>query len=523
MSTEQTSASPNFLFIITDQHRPDHTGFGGNSTVQTPNLDQLATTSMQFDQAFVANPICMPNRSTLITGRVPSAHGTRHNGIALDWNANTAMRVLRSGGYDTGLIGKSHLQNLGVNRFQIQHDSHIVGEAAPVPYGERWDELEHYDRYKENDPAYPEDFYGFNHVDFVIDHGDMASGHYYLWLLEQGLDPEKLQGPDNALASFDGWDQIYQTALPEEFYPSSYVTLRTIEYLEQAASKDEPFFLQCSYPDPHHPFTPPGAYYNLYSPDAIELPESFEDGHEQSMEHLQVMRRYRGKQAGPLAPWAPTPEQFREAAAKEYGMISMIDAGVGQILAKLDELGMRENTVVIFTSDHGDMFGDHGILLKAGMHYEGCVRVPLLIDVPGEAPGVTRSQVGSIDFAQTVLDLAGLPEYAGMQGHSLAPVIEDSATTVRDDGILIEEDEPFDIARVGEDLRMRSVITQDARLTLYQGAEHGELFDRASDPAEMNNLFAKPEGRELRFHLTEKLARLEARHDDSGRVAIHGG
>jgi hypothetical protein len=110
-----------------------------------------------------------------------------------------------------------------------------------------------------------------------------------------------------------------------------------------------------------------------------------------------------------------------------------------------------------------------------------------------------------------------------MQGHSLKPIIEDSEASVRDGGMLIEEDEPFDIARVGQDLRMRSVLTPEGRLTLYQGAEHGELFDLENDPAEMNNLFAKPEGRDLRFHLTERLARLQAEHDDSGRIAVHGG
>ena len=513
----------NFLFIITDQHRPDHTGFGGNGMVKTPNLDKLAATSMRFDKAFVANPICMPNRSTLITGRMPSAHGTRHNGIALDWNANTFLRVLRTAGYDTALIGKSHLQNLGINRVRIPNDETKVGEAAPVPYGPRWDEFENYDRYKEGDIPEVEDFYGFRHVDFVTDHGDMGSGHYYLWLLEQGVDPETLQGRDNALAKYDGWIQIYQTALPEELYPTSYVTMRTVEYLEEAAAKNEPFFVQCSYPDPHHPFTPPGAYYNLYSPDAIELPETFGDAHEESMPHMRTMLRYRGKQAGAMSPWAPTEEQFREAAAKEYGMISLIDAGIGQILDKLDALGLRDNTVVVFTSDHGDMFGDHGILLKAAMHYEGCVRVPFLIDVPGKAAGVSEAQMGSIDFAQTVLDLAGQPEYHGMQGQSVVPIIADATTTLRKDGMLIEEDEPFDMAGVGQQLRMRSVITPEARLTLYQGADHGELFDLEADPSEMNNLFAKPEGRDLKLHLLERLARLEAEHDDSGRIAIHGG
>ena len=241
------------------------------------------------------------------------------------------------------------------------------------------------------------------------------------------------------------------------------------------------------------------------------------------MEHMKTMLRYRGRQAAPMAPWAPTAEQFRESAAKEYGMISLIDAGVGRILDRLDALGLRDDTVVVFTSDHGDMFGDHGILLKAAMHYEGCVRVPLLIDVPGASAGVSTAQVGSVDFAQTVLDLAGMPEYAGMQGHTLVPILDDASVTVRPEGMLVEEDEPFDMARVGEPLRMRSVITSAARLTLFQGAEHGELFDLQADPGEMNNLFAKAEGRDLKFHLMERLARLQAEHNDRGRVAVHGG
>ena len=104
---------PNILLIVTDQHRADHTGSGGNPLVQTPNLDRLARRGMVFDQAFVANPICMPNRSTLMTGRMPSVHGTRFNGVPLDWRANTFVRRLRTEGYRTGLIGKSHLQNMG--------------------------------------------------------------------------------------------------------------------------------------------------------------------------------------------------------------------------------------------------------------------------------------------------------------------------------------------------------------------------------------------------------------------------
>ena len=104
------SRRPNFLIFITDQHRPDHTGFGGNDVVRTPHLDAIAARGMRFDRAFVANPICMPNRATLMTGRLPSLHGTRYNGISLDWSANTFVRVLRQSGYHTAYFGKSHLQ-----------------------------------------------------------------------------------------------------------------------------------------------------------------------------------------------------------------------------------------------------------------------------------------------------------------------------------------------------------------------------------------------------------------------------
>ena len=108
-----TASRPNILLIITDQHRPDHTGFGGNAVVKTPNLDGIAAGGTVFDQAFVSNPICMPNRSTLMTGRMPSVHGTRFNGIPLDWRSETFVRRLADHGYTTSHVGKSHLQNIG--------------------------------------------------------------------------------------------------------------------------------------------------------------------------------------------------------------------------------------------------------------------------------------------------------------------------------------------------------------------------------------------------------------------------
>src|SRR5262245_6505688 len=141
---------PNFLVIMTDQHRADHTGFGGNEIVRTPNLDEIAARAMRFDRAIVANPICMPNRSSIVTGRLPSVHGTRTNGISLDWGANTFVRSLRERGWRTSHFGKCHLQNMGIMRSarDILLRKAAPGEATHSPWPEGWDEWEDQDRHK---------------------------------------------------------------------------------------------------------------------------------------------------------------------------------------------------------------------------------------------------------------------------------------------------------------------------------------------------------------------------------------
>ena len=259
----------------------------------------------------------------------------------------------------------------------------------------------------------------------------------------------------------------------------------------------------------------------MYDPAEIPLPRTFEDPHRDAMPHYRRMRALRGRAPRiPVAPFAPSEEQYRHAAAAEYGMVSMIDEAVGRVLATLERTGLAERTVVVFTSDHGDMFGDHGMMLKAGMHYEGCIRVPLLVARPGSHAGVCRSLVGSIDLAQTLLDLAGLPAFHGMQGQSLVPLLDEPAGSVRDH-VVVEEDEMFDFLGNGRHLRMRSLVREDARLTLYRGHEHGELFHLARDPDEMTNLFSRPEGRGLRADLSEELARRLMDYADDSPKPTH--
>jgi len=501
---------PNFLFIVTDQHRADHTGFGGNEVLRTPNLDRIAARGCVFERAIVANPICMPNRSSIATGRLPSVHGTRTNGIPLDWGARTFMRALRERGWHNAQIGKCHLQNMGV--FKAARDAFLrdapPGEAEASAWPAGWDDWENLERHKRERVAVPPDYYGFDEADLVVDHSDLAGGHYWQWLLEQGVDPRQLQGAKNALPFEAKTRQVWRTRLPVELYPTSYITQRTVEFLERRAREPEkPWLAFCSYPDPHHPFTPPGKYFDLYDSDKIPLPKTFEDPHTASVPHLRRLRATRGVPTrAALAPFAPTAEQFREMAAAEYGMLALVDEGVGAVLDALERSGQADRTFVIFTSDHGDAFGDHGLMLKGAMHYQGLVRVPLVVAGPGVDPAVTRSLASSLDLAQTVLELAGVPAHHGMQGASLVPLLANPHATVRDH-VLVEEDEMADLLGVGRPLRMRTLITEDSRLTLYDGSEHGELFDLARDPDELDNLWARLDARSRRTELVEQLAR----------------
>jgi arylsulfatase A-like enzyme len=206
------------------------------------------------------------------------------------------------------------------------------------------------------------------------------------------------------------------------------------------------------------------------------------------MPHFRAMVSDRGNPLDGYNGWSPTPEQYRAAAAAEFGMIEMIDDGVGQILTRLRQHDLEAQTVVMFTSDHGDMFGDHGVMLKHAMHYDACTHVPLVMDVPWLQAGTNAALVSTLDLSSTILDLAGLPGYGGMQGQSLVPLLTGLTSRVRD-ALLIEEDETFSLAGLQGPIRMRTALTEKGRITLYRSEEHGEVFDHRADPLETENLF----------------------------------
>ncbi len=496
--------TPNVLFIITDQQRADHVGFDGNTVVRTPNLDALAERSTVFERAFVSNPVCMPNRSTIMTGRMPSAHGVVFNDRSLQPNANTFVRELRKHGYTTALIGKSHLQH-GMSREAVTEFPGPPGLTEP--WDEGWDTIEHPERYEADELVDPEDFYGFEHIELTLGHGAQVAGHHYRWAREHGVPHEQLDagfhGDSDVPKRSPLWSQIYEAPYSEESYSTTFVTERTVDFIESSHESGQPWMAWCSFPDPHHPLSPPEPWLDRHDPADIELPATFDDPGDDWPLHLQLIRALEPSEENWVMPFGPTPEQARAAIAATYGMIEFVDEGIGTVLATLDRLGIAEDTIVVFTSDHGDMMGDHGLILKLAMHFQGCLRVPLVIHAPGFAPARTQSLASSIDLPETILGLCGIEEYQGMQGHSLVPLLEDPTASVRDH-VLIEEDFPFRAVSMGPPLKTRTIISELGRYTRDTDGQE-QLFDLSADPDELVDLTKDGRDPERRSAIIEQL------------------
>ncbi|MFY0610231.1 MAG: sulfatase-like hydrolase/transferase [Hyphomicrobiaceae bacterium] len=503
---------PNFLFIITDQHRADHLGCYGNPIVQTPNIDAIAGNGRRWERFYVANPICMPNRASIMTGRMSSLHGARHNGIPLSKDQTTFVELLKDAGYATGLIGKSHLQSFTGLPATNQYTP-VDGLHTPPPRLR--------DAYKNNrhTPDYdlevvPKwdrpliermngDFYGFEHVEVAADHADKASGDYLLWARSQEPDFDKLVGPENALPDNKiRAPQAWRTAVPEELYSTSWIADRSEDYLRARANEDQPFFLQMSFPDPHHPFTPPGRYWNMYDPADIPLPASFGKGH---LPPIKAMREAMQQGTDPRDnqnPFAVTADEARALIALTYGSITMIDDAIGRVLRQLNELGMADNTVVVFTSDHGDYMGDHGLMLKLLLHYQGIIRVPFIWSDPG-VPGdsaVSNDLASSIDISATILARAGVQPFNGLQGRDLL-------STPPPEAIIVEEDSQRLMVGFDRPQRVRTVVTDRYRMSLRHGEDWHELYDLKEDPHELQNLYGASASEKVRFETTDIMLR----------------
>ncbi len=501
---------PNFLFIITDQHRADYLGCAGHRVLKTPHIDGLAANGVRFENFRVASPVCMPNRATLLTGRYTSTHGLRHNGCELSYDASTFVEALRQSGYRTAAIGKSHVQPMtGIaSQPRVQRD-----ELGPLKEAWSADDRD----YDFEDPkrfvapdyaAFPLPYYGYEHVDMVTGHGDECNGHYLQWLRQQSSQADFWRDHANQLAHNYVCPQAIRTAMPEAMYPTSFIRDRALDWLERAKGEDQPFFTFVSFPDPHHPFTPPGKYWDMYTPADFSLPPDYQQHRNPTppMRLLHEQWESGQRNAKSQEAFMAAPREIQEAMALTCGMIGMIDDAVGAIVDKLKATGRYENTVIVFNADHGDYLGDLSMLLKGAIMRRSINNVPFIWSDPRDRSArVTQAMGSTVDLGATILARAGVKPYWGMQGVDLGPSLAGGAP-VRD-RVLIEYEDTQ--ARMGfsKPAVVRTLETATHRMSVYRGETWGELYDLERDPDELDNLWDDAASAAVRARMTDALMR----------------
>ena len=484
----------NILFITTDQQRADCLGCYGNPLLRTPHIDRLAHEGARFNRAYVNNPLCMPSRATMLTGRNPRSHRVWCNGVPLPPDEVFVSSHFAAAGYRTALVGKAHFTPYGA---PIEDDGETVTEYIAgweAGMGTGW-----------RGP-----YYGFDYVDLVLAH-NRPSGHYRHWLDARYPDVPRLFGQGAALEPPTGTPQCWKSAVPVEAHPTTYIADRAVEYLRghREQHSEQPFFLWCSFTDPHHPFAPPHPYCDLYDPAAVPLPAC--DPRKADDEPVELRDKpphfldaYHGRNrtdgSGPFLKLAQmTDAGVREIIALTYGMIALLDDSIGRIWAALDDLDLWNDTLVVFCSDHADLLGDHWLMNKGPFHYEGLLRVPLLLRLPASSPMVVEPFAQLIDLAPTFLDAAALEIPFGMQGRSLLPLLRGDDSNARD-AVLVENSS-------GElpHLMLKTIRTDGWKLTAYAGQPYGELYDLHADPDEFVNLWDSPPHQQLRQQLLARL------------------
>lgn len=513
------SKRPNFVMIVSDQQRADWLGCYGHPVINTPNIDALAEQGLRFTEFHTASPVCMPNRASILTGRFPSVHGLRYNGCALSSRANTFVEVLKAAGYKTAAIGKSHLQPF--TSFTIDRSKEHYNET----YSEAWKETlapyvhEEPGRYSSEERyAFPTPYYGYDHVDMVTGHGVECGGHYQQWLKEQTPEAANMADPKQQFEHDYGVPQACRTIMPEELYPTRYIEDQTVEWLKGQKDTEEPFFLFVSFPDPHHPFNPPGKYWDRYNPDQFEL-DNPADAIENKAPALQYTQDRLAQGLYPNTTqesFMATTQHCKEAMALTAGMMDMVDDAVGSIQQALKGAGLDDNTVFIYTADHGDYLGDANLLLKGPWIRTSTHHVPFIWQDPQGPKGEVTDVIGSaIDIAPTILARAGVTPYFGIQGHDLMPDVDAGEGRQQ---LLIEHNDNVPRMGLKGPSRSRTLYKKDWRLTIYPGESWGELYHTAEDPHHRNNLWLDAQFAIKKGELMEQLAlEITATMDESPR------
>lgn len=485
---------PNILLITSDQQHYSMLG-SVNPKLKTPNLDRLAAEGALCTRAYCPNPTCTPSRSSILTGMYPSHHGAWSLGTKLPEDAPTINDVLHENGYQTALIGKAHFQPLA--------------STPEYPSLEAPEKLHDLDFWKN----YHSGFYGFDHIELLRNHTaeQHVGQHYALWMEEKGLkDWRKYFFPPEGRMPFKG---MGRWKLPEEFHYNTWIAERTNATLEEYRQKDQPFFLWASFPDPHYPQLVPAPWDQMYRAKDMEMQEFSFDEHDKNPPYYrEVFKRFPN-----FKPYQETgfgihglyrqpyhKKELQRQLAYAYGMVSLMDKYIGKILDKLRELELEKDTIIVFTTDHGDMFGQHGLRHKCIFHYEDLLRIPMIVKYAGHIPAGSRIDglQSLIDLAPTFLSLCGIPAPACMDGVDQQDVWLGVRESARPYAICENRHEPHT-------MNIRSYMEERYKVTVHDGRSYGELYDLQSDPEEHDNLWDSEAHRPLKAELLFRFAMAE--------------
>jgi choline-sulfatase/uncharacterized sulfatase len=431
---------PNILIIMDDQHHAGCFGYSNHPDVKTPHLDRLAAEGVNFRNAFCQNGICVPSRVCLMTGQYPTAtgvYGSDTMGIPASLLALPAY--LQNFGYQTAMIGKKHMPNWPTHGFQYERLCYHAD--APV-----------------------------------------RQLHYYNYLKRHGLHEHYDElGDVEKFTSFD-------SPIPNEHSMEVWTGDQAIEYLKKRDTS-KPFFAEVSFERPHPPLSPSFDCPFSYDPDSLTLPENSREniGDSPFYYNRNVELKWSSATHGEAV--------LRKALARYYALITHIDQQIGRIIDHLKETGELDNTIIVFTADHGDFAGEYSRMAK-GWSYDAIYRIPMIWRFPKEfVPSVrTEEMIEQIDLFPTVCDLLGIPTPRTVQGKSLVSVLKGNAAPERDTVFY-------------EYVTCKTVRTREYKLNYgFDGKkEIGELFDLRKDPHEYTNLFESPEYRDIRESLIRRI------------------
>jgi arylsulfatase A-like enzyme len=463
------SSRPNVLLIVADQHKAEVMGNAGHPVVKTPRLDRLAHSGVRFDRAYCQNAICVPSRTSFMTGLYPRTTGCVDNPNKPPHHDRLfpLQQVFHRNDYRTGCFGKRHLPHIGELALGWDRSATTINPKM-----------------------------------------DPSDENYTDWVTQRGqLDAHKRDFG----GSHDADLMSHITEVREENRTSTYATDKTLEFLKECKDQGKPFFCWTNYIFPHQPYTPLQKWIDMYPPEKTELPESVSEPLENLPPEMQSWRR-NTKRPWNLAAAAKDHALYRRYVAYYYALTSEVDACVGRIMDGLDRLGLSDDTIVIYTSDHGDFVAAHGMVEKCALGhnvYEDTLRVPLIVAWPERflESAVNKSLVELVDLYPTLMDLLDLkrPKDAPeLPGKSLIPSLTENKATGRKYAI----SENWNQATVITECYKLGVWIDPGPIPKYKRRDNrkrfpDQLFDREKDPNEIHNVIDSPEYNKIQKRLRE--------------------